>query len=73
MHFLHSHLYAMEEEGGEKTLEAEEGFLLEVDTVEFLQILVVEVKIKILVFDKSNIQFHYYKKYGHYAYECRKR
>jgi hypothetical protein len=24
-------------------------------------------------FDKSKIQFHYCKKYGHYAYECRKR
>ena len=23
--------------------------------------------------DKSKIQFHYCKKYGHYAYECRKR
>ena len=59
----------MEEEGGEIILEAEEGVLLEVNAVAVLQILVVEVKIKILVFDKSNIQFHYYKKYGHYAYE----
>jgi hypothetical protein len=24
-------------------------------------------------FDKSKIQCHYYKKYGHYAYECTKR
>jgi hypothetical protein len=23
--------------------------------------------------DKSKIQFHYYKMYGHYAHECRKR
>jgi hypothetical protein len=24
-------------------------------------------------FDQPKIQCHYYKKYGHYAYECRKR
>ena len=24
-------------------------------------------------FDKSKIQCHYYKKFGHYAYECRKK
>jgi hypothetical protein len=37
----------MEEEEGELTLEAEEGILLEEDVVAVLQILVVEVKIKI--------------------------
>jgi hypothetical protein len=37
----------MEKEGGELALEPEEGFLLEVDAVAVLQILVVEVEIKI--------------------------
>jgi hypothetical protein len=39
----------MEEEGGERILEAEEGFLLEVDAVEVLEILVEEVKTQIPV------------------------
>jgi hypothetical protein len=53
--------------------------VLEEDVVAVLEILVEEVKIKIAVnlnnqrFDKSNIQCHYCKRYGHYAYECRKR
>jgi hypothetical protein len=39
----------MEEEWAEKTIEAEEGVLLEVGTKTVLQILVLEVKIKIPV------------------------
>jgi len=49
MNFSHNHLQVVEEEGGELTIEVEEGVLLEVDAVAVLETLVEEVKTQIPV------------------------